>query len=101
MRAQAIKALDRCGRDWRIAYCSSSLAAVQAAVIAGLGVGVIGQSAVLPGMQIMGPEEPFTKLLPSNIVLRRSSSDLSPAARHLADHIVQTLGQANKPFAIE
>ncbi len=98
LRGQAIKALDGCGRDWRIAFCSSSLAAVQAAVIAGLGVGVIGDSTVLPGMQVLGPEAPFSTLRPSEIVMRRSSSDLSPAAKHLADHIVQMLGRAAKPF---
>ncbi len=65
LRAQALKALDASGRKWRIAYCSSSLAAVQAAVIAGLGIGVIGESTVLDGMQVLGPDEPFSPLKPS------------------------------------
>jgi DNA-binding transcriptional LysR family regulator len=92
LRAQALKALDECGQAWRIAYCSSSLAAVQAAVIAGLGVGVVGKSTVLDGMKVLGPEKPFLPLRPSKIALRRAPADLSPAARHLADHIVKTLG---------
>lgn len=98
LRAQAIKALDKCAREWRISYSSSSLAAVQAAVIAGLGVSVVGESAVVEGMQILGPDEPFSPLLPSKIVLRRASSNLSPAATRLADHIVQTLGLNNTHF---
>lgn len=92
LRAQALRMLDECGQAWRITYCSTSLASVQAAVIAGLGVGVVGESTVLDGMQVLGPEKPFLPLQPSEIMLRRASSDLSPAARHLADHIVQMLG---------
>jgi DNA-binding transcriptional LysR family regulator len=92
LRAQVLKTLNACGQDWRITYCSSSLAAVQAAVIAGLGVGVVGASTVLEGMQVLGPDKPFLPLQPSEIVMRRASSELSPAARHLADHIVQSLG---------
>jgi DNA-binding transcriptional LysR family regulator len=99
LRAQALKTLDDCGQEWRIAYCSTSLASVQAAVIAGLGVGVIGESTVLDGMQVLGPDEPFSPLQPSEIAIRRSSSGLSPAARHLADHIVKTLGRNSKAFA--
>ena len=99
LRAQALKTLDECGQEWRITYCSSSLAAVQAAVIAGLGVGVIGESTVLDGMQVLGPDEPFSPLQPSEIALRRTSCGLSSAARHLADHIVQALGSNSTPFA--
>ena len=99
LRAQALKTLDECGQAWRIVYCSSSLASVQAAVVAGLGIGVVGESTVLDGMKVLGPDAPFSPLQPSEIVLRRSSSDLSPAAKHLADHIVRTLGQNPKPFS--
>jgi DNA-binding transcriptional LysR family regulator len=99
LRAQALKTLDACGQEWRIAFCSSSLAGVQAAVIAGLGVGVIGQSTVLDGMQVLGPNAPFSPLQPSEIALRRTSSELSPAARHLADHIAETLGRNSAAFA--
>ena len=100
LKAQALKALDTCGRKWRIAYCSSSLAAVQAAVIGGLGIGVIGENTLLDGMRVLGPDKPFSPLKPSQIVLRRGSSDPSPAAKHLADHVVQTLKRNPVSFAV-
>jgi len=100
LRAQALKMMDECGQPWRITYCSTSLASVQAAVIAGLGIGVIGASTVLDGMQVLGPDMPFCPLQPSEIVLRRACSDLSTAARHLADHIVQTLGTNSRSVGV-
>ncbi|MFP6744318.1 MAG: LysR substrate-binding domain-containing protein [Alphaproteobacteria bacterium] len=62
MRARALKALDASGRKWRIAYCSVSLAAIQGAVLSGLAVGVIGHSAVLPDMRVLGPGDGFATL---------------------------------------
>ncbi|MBW4980841.1 LysR family transcriptional regulator, partial [Marinobacter adhaerens] len=40
-RKRALSALDVAGRDWRIVYTSPSLAGLQAAVQAGLGVTVL------------------------------------------------------------
>lgn len=54
IRARALQALDDCDLRWRMVYCSPSLAAVQAAVQAGLGIAVLGSSTVLPGMRILG-----------------------------------------------
>ncbi len=95
LRAQAIKALDSVGRSWRIAYCSTSLAAVQAAVVAGLGIGVIGESTIMPGMRVLRQDEAFPPLTPSNIVLRRASAGLSAVARELADYIACVLGSSS------
>ena len=91
LRARALKVLDASGRKWRIAYCSVSLAAIQAAVLSGLAVGVVGHSAVLPDMRVLGPEDGFAALPQSEIELRRAPVDLSVAAKHLADHIGQNL----------
>ncbi len=55
-RAAAISALDRIGRDWEIVFTSSSIMAVQAAVMAGLGVAVLGRAAILDGMREIGGE---------------------------------------------
>lgn len=51
LRAFAIESFKRRRREWRLAYTGSSMASVQAAVLAGLGVSIVARSAVLPGMQ--------------------------------------------------
>jgi DNA-binding transcriptional LysR family regulator len=61
-RAAAVAALDRIGRDWEIVFTSPSIMGVQAAVTAGLGVAVLGRAAVLPGMQVLGPEAGLPEL---------------------------------------
>ena len=61
-RAAAISALDRIGRDWEIVFTSSSIMAVQAAVIAGLGVAVLGRAAILDGMRVLGGEAGLPEL---------------------------------------
>jgi DNA-binding transcriptional LysR family regulator len=40
-------------RDWRLAYTGSSMASVQAAILAGLGVSIVAKSSVLKGMRIL------------------------------------------------
>ncbi len=61
-RRAAIDRLDRAGMSQEIIYTSTSVAGVQAAVIAGLGVGVLPQSAVMPGMRVLGPSDGFPPL---------------------------------------
>ena len=61
-RRAAAESLARAGMHQDIIYTSTSVAGVQAAVIAGLGVGVLPQSAVMPGMRILGEAEGFPSL---------------------------------------
>ena len=53
LREFAIATFRRQRREWRLAYTGSSMASVQAAVLAGLGVSIVGRSSVLPGMQVL------------------------------------------------
>lgn len=53
LREFAIEALERRGRAWRIAYVGSSMASVQAAVVAGLGVSILARSSVNEGMRVL------------------------------------------------
>ena len=55
LRDFAIAALERRGRAWRLAYTGSSMASVQAAVRAGLGVSIVARSGVQPGMRVLPP----------------------------------------------
>ena len=93
LRARALRALDTSGRRWRIAYCSPSLAAVQAAVLAGLGVAVLGASTLLPRMRALGPDEQFPPLPSSEIELHTAPGEPSEVATRLSEHIVQQLRQ--------
>ena len=87
IRARALQALDDCDLRWRMVYCSPSLAAVQAAVQAGLGIAVLGSSTVLPGMRILGKPEGLPALPPSIIELHCSEIHSSLAIDKLARHI--------------
>lgn len=53
LRDHALEALKRRKRPWRIAYTGSSMISVQAAVRAGLGVSIMPQSSVQPGVQVL------------------------------------------------
>lgn len=50
-RAEMIAALDRIGRRWRLVYTSSSLAGLQSAIAAGLGVGLLPRRVAQPGLR--------------------------------------------------
>ena len=53
LREFAIEAFKRQKREWRLAYTGSSMTSVQAAVLAGLGVAIVSESTVVPGMRIL------------------------------------------------
>ena len=54
-----IYALESAGRAWHAAYHSHSLAGVQAAVAAGLGVSLLPAYARLPGQAVLGRKHGF------------------------------------------
>lgn len=53
LRAHALESMTRLKRPWKIAFTGSSMASVQAAVGAGLGVSILPRSSLLPGMQVL------------------------------------------------
>lgn len=53
LREFAMEAFKRQKREWRLAYTGSSMTSVQAAVLAGLGVAIVSESTVVPGMRIL------------------------------------------------
>ncbi|HEY8381220.1 MAG TPA: LysR substrate-binding domain-containing protein [Microvirga sp.] len=91
-RKRALATLDAVGRPWRIVYTSPSLAGLQAAVRAGLGVTVLPREMVPPGFVILGEAEHGMPPLPdTEIVLYRAPGTLPRAAELLAEHIVHSL----------
>jgi DNA-binding transcriptional LysR family regulator len=53
LRVQAIEGMKRARRTARVAFTGSSMASLQAAVSAGLGVSIFPRSSLLPGMQVL------------------------------------------------
>ncbi|HYG90499.1 MAG TPA: LysR substrate-binding domain-containing protein, partial [Azospirillum sp.] len=68
-RHRAVHELDAQGRRWRVAYCSPNLSGVQAAVTAGLGVGVLARSSVPAGARIVPPEDGLPPLPDTELAL--------------------------------
>ena len=79
-RAWAMAALDGAGRPWRMVYESASLGAVEAAVAAGLAIGVAKAGTAAPGLRRLGPAEGMPELPVAEIALHRARGRLSPAA---------------------
>jgi DNA-binding transcriptional LysR family regulator len=90
-RHSATEALEGAGRAFRIAYVSWNSTAVGAAVLAGLAVSVLPESAVRPGMRILGPSDGFPALPSCKIGLIRARSEENPLADALGFHIKQSL----------
>lgn len=90
-RRRALDALDSCGRPWRIAYTSPSLAGVQAAVRAGLGVTILPREMIAAGFHAVGAEAGLPELADAEVALYRAPGTLPKAAELLAEHIVRSL----------
>ena len=57
LRDWATNALDRAGIPWRIAYTSTSVTGLEAAVRAGIAVGVFREATISKRLKILGPKE--------------------------------------------
>lgn len=90
-RQAAIDGLERQGRRFRVLYASWNSTAVGAAVLAGLAVSVLPESAVRPGMRVLGVADGFPVLPTCRIGLLRTRLEPSVLTQALAGHIVQSL----------
>lgn len=90
-RESATAALEEGGRPFRVAYVSWNSTAVGAAVLAGLAVSVLPESAVKPGMRILGPRDGFPALPSCKIGLMRGMREPNDLADALADQIRHSL----------
>jgi DNA-binding transcriptional LysR family regulator len=90
-RQSATAALQSSGRPFRILYVSWHSTAVGAAVLAGLAVSVLPESAVRPGMRILGPSDGFPALPSCKIGLIRNRHEPNPLADALGIHIKQSM----------
>lgn len=100
-RITAMEQLGRIGRAHRVLYASPNAGAVSAAVLAGLAVSVFPESALRPGMRVLGPAEGFPPLPPCDIGLLRNRHEPSLLADALAHHIIQGLDNVTESDAAE
>ncbi|MCT4656847.1 MAG: LysR substrate-binding domain-containing protein [Cohaesibacter sp.] len=90
-RTSATEALTKIGRNYRVAYVSSSAAAHTGAVMAGLAVAVLPESALTSDMRVLGEREGFPELPHCDIALLRSPTAQDRIHNALAAHIVNAL----------
>lgn len=92
-RRAAGEALEKAGRAWESVYSSASLASIQAAVQADLGISVFARSSVLPGMKILGQRHGLPSLPDSVVALYRRKSAAEPLTSTLGDFITQAVAR--------
>jgi DNA-binding transcriptional LysR family regulator len=85
-RTRAIHAIEAAGRSWHMAYTSSGLAGIQAAVAAGLGLSILSDMAIQADHRILTAKEGFAPIDQTEVVLM-AAPDASPATLRLADHL--------------
>ena len=91
-RKDALEALDRTGKDYRIAYTSSNATAISSAVLSDLAVGFLPESALQPGMRVINDDYGLPRVGDAQIALMRASHAYGGIYDALASHIVQSMG---------
>jgi DNA-binding transcriptional LysR family regulator len=87
-RARAIHALESAGRSWHMAYSSSSLVGIQAAVAAGLGLSILSEMAVQADHRVLTAKDGFAPIDKTELALV-ASPEASPATLRLADCLAE------------
>ena len=100
-RALLVKALEKTGRAYRVAYTSPNFSTVCAAVLQGLAVAALPRICVKPGMRILTEAEGFPPLGAFDIGLMMKPGRASPAAAALANQIRDSLGTNRRLVAAE
>ncbi|HVV42846.1 MAG TPA: LysR substrate-binding domain-containing protein [Nitrobacter sp.] len=83
-RAGAIHAIESAGRNWHMAYTSSSLAGIQAAVAAGLGLSILSEMAILPEHRVLTAKDGFAPIDRTEVALV-ASPEASPTTLRVAE----------------
>ncbi|TCU41034.1 LysR substrate-binding domain-containing protein [Rhizobium azibense] len=90
-RDRAIRAIERSGRRWRIAYTSQGLMGVQAAVASGLGISLLPSDAVLAEHRQLGAVDGFEDQPASEMALVKGRAGLSNEAKYLGRFLADNL----------
>lgn len=87
-RAGAIHALESAGRTWHMAYTSSNLAGIQAAVAAGMGLSILSEMSIQADHRVLTARDGFSSIDRTEVALV-ASPDASPATLRLADRLAE------------
>ncbi|MGR3315092.1 LysR substrate-binding domain-containing protein [Roseovarius indicus] len=96
-RKRMIDTLNIEGREWRIAFESPGISALQNAVLEGMGVSALTKKTLLPGMRILEPKEGFLALANIHIGLFYKHVKLSDAALKLIEEITTAVRSFQSP----
>ncbi|MGN6284551.1 MAG: LysR substrate-binding domain-containing protein [Afipia sp.] len=87
-RTRAIHAIEAAGRTWHMAYTSSSLSGIQAAVAAGLGLSILPDIAIQNDHRVLTAKEGFAPIDKTEVALV-AAPEASPATLRLADRLAE------------
>jgi DNA-binding transcriptional LysR family regulator len=87
-RSRAIHALESVGRAWHMAYSSSSLAGIQAAVAAGMGLSILSEIAIQADHRVLTAKDGFAPIDRTEVALV-AAPEASPATLRLAERLVE------------
>ena len=100
-RQVAQERLEAHNRAYRVLYSSWNSTAVGAMVLAGLAVSVLPESALRPGMRVLGPTDGFPPLPSCKIGLLRNWREPNSLSDALANLIIQSLDNLAQNEAAE
>src|ERR1700723_59994 len=87
-RAGAIHAIESAGRAWHMAYTSSSLAGIQAAVAAGLGLSILSEMAIQADHRVLTARDGFAPIDKTEVALI-AAPEANSATLRLADRLAE------------
>jgi len=88
----ATSILGETGRAAQLVFSSQNAAAIAEAVLAGLAVSALPQSALRPGMRVLGEAEGFPRLPDCEIAMAIRPGEVPGIVTALADYIVEGVG---------
>ncbi|QQO34824.1 LysR family transcriptional regulator [Bradyrhizobium diazoefficiens] len=87
-RAGAIHALESAGRTWHMSYSSSSLAGIQAAVAAGMGLSILSEMSIQSDHRVLTAKDGFAPINRTEVALMAAPNATSATLR-LADRLAE------------
>lgn len=87
-RAGAIHALESAGRSWHMAYTSSNLSGIQAAIAAGMGLSILSEMAIQAEHRVLTAKDGFAPIDRTEVALV-AAPIASPATLRLADRLAE------------
>jgi hypothetical protein len=88
--------MEKAGGPWQVVYSSASLASIQAAVQAGLGISILGKSSVLSGMCVISPRAGLPALPDSALALYSRKSPFESLVRSLSTFVANAIAEWQK-----